>query len=77
MNNETKHEKMLRLYYLATSKEYEQIKEELIEYIIKASTGGISPERITGMLNILNIPEAWISDYQKELRERRKEEAAE
>lgn len=77
MNNETKHEKMLRLYNLATSEEYKQIKEELIEYIIKASTGGIPSERITGMLNILNIPETWISDYFRELRERRKEEAAE
>lgn len=69
MNSE-QHEKQLRLYELANSKEYQEIKQEFLRYIVKASTGNIPSERIQGMLNLLAIPENWILDYEKELEKR-------
>ena len=69
MNNE-QHERQLRLYELANSKEYQAIKQEFLKYIVKASTGSIPSERIQGMLNLLAIPENWILDYEKELEKR-------
>ena len=69
MNSE-QHEKQLHLYELANSKEYKEIKQELLKYVIKASTGNIPSERIQGMLNLLAIPDNWILDYEKELEKR-------
>jgi len=68
--NSEQHEKQLRLYELANSKEYQEIKQEFLRYIVKASTGNIPSERIQGMLNLLAIPENWILDYEKELEKR-------
>lgn len=70
MNN---HEELIRLYELATSKEYQAIKEELVKYIIKASSGSLSAEKLQGMLLLLNIPNNWILDYENELKKRKKD----
>ena len=67
------HEELIRLYELATSKEYQAIKEELVKYIIKASSGSLSAEKLQGMLLLLNVPDNWILDYENELKKRKKD----
>ena len=73
MSNELKQrEELQRLYSLATSDIYRQIKEEFTKHIIKASTSSLSAEKIQGMLMLLNLPEIWISNYFQELEKRHK-----
>lgn len=66
------HEETYRLYRLATSQEFQEIKEEFLKHIIRMSTSNVSSERIQGMLNLLAITQNWILNYENELEERKR-----
>lgn len=59
-------------YKLATSEDYQEIKQELLKFVINASVSSLSAEKIQGMLILLNEPENWIKEYFRELENRHK-----
>lgn len=67
-------EELIRKYQLAKSKEYQGIKKEFLDFILKASCSTlISSEKLQGMLLLLNEPEKWILNYENELKKHKRE----
>jgi len=67
-------DELLRKYNLAKSKEYQAIKKEFLDFILRASTGSvISAEKLQGMLLLLNEPENWILNFEIELKKHKRE----
>lgn len=61
-------EELIRRNELATSKEWQEIKQLFVEKIIDLARGTTNPERIQGMLSLLYEPNVWISNYESELK---------
>lgn len=65
-------EEITRKYRLARSVEYQEIKKEFLDFILKASSNAsFSSEKIQGMLLLLNEVEKWIRAYKEELAKRK------
>ena len=66
MPNESRLEGIRRRYFLALTPEWKQIREEFLNYIVKASSGTMSPEKIQGMLILVGLSDSWIADFERE-----------
>lgn len=59
---------------LATSPYWNELKNEFLKFIVRASTGSLSSEKLQGMLMLMNLPETWINDFNKALKKKKDEE---
>lgn len=66
-------EEVARRYRLATSAEWEQIRELFLKKIVSFSKGTKSPELLQGMLQLIDIPNGWIETFCAEKKKAEKE----
>lgn len=65
-------EELLRKYMLVKTGNYEAIRAEALNYIVEVSKSALSPDKVQGMLLLLNEIDSWGTDYEKELIKARK-----
>lgn len=66
-------DELIRLNDLATSKEWSEIRRMLLDKVIYYAKGSTSPEKIQGMLVIIDEPNNWITSFNAELKKVHKE----
>lgn len=63
-------DELLRKYELAKSETYKAIRAEALNFIVRNSCSAISPEKIQGMLILIQEIDSWITDCERELKKR-------
>ena len=71
MLNDKDKEQLIHRYGLATSPQYKEIRQNMLDFIVKCGNSTILPERIQGMLILINYVDGWVKDYEKELENRK------
>lgn len=61
----------MRKYELVTSETYKFIRAEALNFIVKNSKSVISPEKIQGMLILIQEIDSWAADFERELKKRK------
>ena len=69
----SKREIIQRKYNLANDENVKAALQTLLEFVVDASTSSLSAEKIQGMLILLNEPNNWIKEYDRELNKAQKE----
>lgn len=65
-------EKLRKKYELATSDVYQEIRKEILNFILNHSNkDSIITERVMGMLMVVNEIDKWVKNYNKALEERK------
>lgn len=64
-------DELLRKYELAKSETYKAIRAEALNFIVRNSCSAISPEKIQGMLILIQEIDSWITDCERELKKRK------
>lgn len=64
---------LLRKYTLVKNGNYADIRAEALNFVVNISKSDLSPDKIQGMLLLLNEIDSWTLDYERELEKVRKD----